>query len=421
MNIEKAFSLLIFTLMAVILSGCRPDLAESTSDPKVQPDPKARQSLLTLNASEREVIRNDNGFGFKLFSRLAEDDTISNLFVSPLSISIAMTMVYNGAAGNTESEMAGVLGYTGLTRAEVNSFYSKLIPALMNADSKVQFTQANSIWSSPDLIPELDFLEWNKNTFAAENRTQDLTAENTVGIINSWVSDKTNGLITKLVDAPFDPETVMVLINALYFKGDWTQAFDPKRTHDGAFHLVDGTDKTCRMMTAERTFLYWHDANTKGIELPYGDSLFSMALLQPKDSSGLSSLIQSLANGSWKDISGKFMPVQGTVYIPKFKLEYERTIEADLAAMGMTTAFSPLADLSGISKSTHLEISKVIHKTAISTDEVGTIAAAVTAVTIRTVSLVEDLIRLDRPFVVVIQERSSGTILFLGRIMNPDI
>ncbi|MDB5050075.1 MAG: hypothetical protein JWO30_3146 [Fibrobacteres bacterium] len=260
----------------------------------------------------------------------------------------------------------------------------------------------------------------NRTTFIAETRTLDFLASDAAAIINKWVADKTNNLIPEIVRAPLDPDLVMMLINALYFKGNWSKQFDPTLTYDGIFHLADGTEKACRMMSADAPFRFFQDDKTRGLELPYGDSLFSMVLLQPVDSAGLPGLISDLTQGGLEGWDGKFIREEGPVHVPKFKLEYGKTLSDELKAMGMASAFRDDADFSGIRPGGQLQISEVIHKTFVSVDETGTEAAAVTAVGIRTTALHLDLVRFDRPFLVVIREKTSGTILFPGAYHGSD-
>jgi serine protease inhibitor len=410
-----SLSFLMSLAFSLALTACQ-------SDPGgPQSDPKSRELLVSLSTAEKERVRGDNGFGFRLFSGLAEAKAEGNIIVSPLSVSIAMTMAYNGARGATETAMAAPLGYAGMSRADVNAFYAKLVPALSNADAKVRMRIANSVWSDLGLEVEPAFLDLNRASFDAEVRTLDFSAPTTVPVINKWVSGKTGGLIPEVLKAPLDPDLVMLLINALYFKGAWTEPFDPKRTYDGIFHPAEGVDKPCRMMTADERFLYHSDAKVNALELPYGDSLFSMVFLQPKEATGMAGLIADLADGAWEGWRDKFAPVKGVIHVPKFKSEYGETLNDVLKAMGMGPAFDMGADFTGIRKIGGIFISKVIHNTFVNVDEKGTEAAAVTVVEMGTLSMPMDLIKLDRPFVFAIREKSSGAILFLGRIMDPGL
>lgn len=407
-------------VLAYLLMGCN---SSGTTEPMPNPhaDPKAKAVLAALTASDKDVLKSDNGFGFRLFAKLAEGDAGGNIVVSPLSISIALTMAYNGAHAGTETAMAKVLGYQGFDRSGVNALYAKLIPALLGADPFVEFQIANSIWSAPGLDPEPDFLALNQATFDAETRTLDFSNPTAAATLNAWAKEKTRGLIPEIASSPLDPSLVMVLMNALYFKGAWSTPFDPAKTWDGDFHLADGSVKTCRMMSSDSASRYFTDGKVKGLELPYGDSLFSMVLLQPTAPDGMSALIQALQGGAWDGYVARFAPAHGPIFLPKFKLEYKQSLGDCLSALGMGVAFGDGADFTGIRKAGGLRISEVIHKTLIKVDEKGTEAAAVTQVGIVDTAAELDLIRFDRPFVFAIREKSSGAVLFLGRIMDPTL
>jgi serine protease inhibitor len=403
-------------LASVLILGCD----NQATDPG--PNSKDRDLLVSLSTSDREVLRLGNGFGWKLFAKLAGEDEGGNLFVSPLGVSIALTMAYNGARGETEAAFGRVLGYVGMDRSVVNALYAKLAPALTEVDPKVTLSIANSIWSAPGFEAEQDFLDQNKTNFQAETRTLDFASDAAAGVLNEWVSGKTRGLITRIADAPLDPAMVMMLLNAIYFKGAWSKSFDPASTFDGVFHQADGSDVSCRMMTAENKFRYFQNSIAKELELPYGDSLFSMVLLQPAEGATLPNLVAALGSGAWEDWIDSLGLTEGVLQLPKFKLEWGKSIAGSLKAMGLETAFQDGADFTGIRHTGGLRISDVIHKTCVSVDEQGTEAAAVTRVdVVDTAAPLINLIRFDRPFVFAIRERNSGAILFMGRLMAPTL
>lgn len=399
--------------LACLLASCR---SSTTGE---APEGPSRELLVSLSASERELIRSDNAFGFGLFSKLAAGDTGGNIIVSPLSVSLALTMAYNGARGGTETAMARVLGYGSSPRSEVNALYARLIPALVGADAKVTLTQANSIWYRPDLDPKREFLNLNRDTFGAEANPVDFAAPGTVPRLNAWVAEKTRGLIPEIAEAPLDPDLVMMLLNALYFQGDWSRQFDPKATYQGRFHLADGSAKECDMMTAKGDFTVFQDSAADGLVLPYGDSLYSMVLMLPRPGTGLSGLIEALKAGALEGWLQKAGNGNGPIHVPRFELEYGNKLKEALIALGLGPAFSADADFTGIQE--NLLLSEVIHKTAIKVDEKGTEAAAVTRVDVVRLSLPPDLIRFDRPFVFAIREKNSGAVIFLGRVMDPTL
>jgi serpin B len=302
-------------------------------------------------------------------------------------------------------------------RAEVNALYARLIPALTGADAAVTLSLANSIRYHPELAPKREFLDLNRSTFDAEAAPLDFASPAAVPALNAWVSEKTRGLIPVIAEAPLDADLVMMLLNALYFKGSWSRQFDPEATYPGDFHLADGTVKPCPMMTANGTFAVFHDPAADGLVLPYGDSLYAMVLMQPPAGTGMDDLVGALEAGALDTWLRKAEQGKGPIHVPRFKLEYGTRLKEALTALGMGPAFSFEADFSGIQEG--LAISEVIHKTAVQVDERGTEAAAVTRVDVVRLSLPSELMRFDRPFVFAIREKTSGAVIFLGRIMDP--
>jgi serpin B len=374
-----------------------------------------------LTASEQELIRSDNAFGLKLFREIhAQEEPAANLFVSPLSVAMALGMTYNGAAGTTQQAMQETLELQGLTIDEVNRSYRSLIDLLRDLDPTVEFLLANSIWYREGFAVEQDFLDVNREYFDAEVAALDFASPTAAPTINNWVSDKTMGRIEDIVDDPIDPLVVMYLINAIYFKGDWAVQFDPDLTADRPFYLADGTQVQAPMMTygAEAEVRTYTDADVQVLDLYYGGKAYSMTILMPTAVDGLDALVGSLDPARWQEIVNGLAATTGEVVLPKFTLEYELEMKDVLTALGMGIAFGGGADFSKIRASGGLYISKVKHKTFVDVNEEGTEAAAATSVEIREIAMPPSFV-IDRPFLFAIREGFSGTILFMGRIENP--
>ena len=244
-------------------------------------------------------------------------------------------------------------------------------------------------------------------------------------IINGWVNQKTNGKIEKIVDDVINPLTMMFLINAIYFKGTWTYEFDESQTQDDTFTLPDGSKKPCRMMTQESEFQYFENEAFQAIDLPYGDGDFRMTIFLPRREKNVDSLIAELNQENWNRWINSFSKQELTLQLPKFTLEYEIKLNDVLKALGMEIAFSPSqADFTKMYRKEevglNLYISEVKHKTYVEVNEEGTEAAAVTSVemTLKAAGL---LMRVDRPFIFAIRENHSGTILFIGKIVEPTL
>ncbi len=379
-------------------------------------------TLGELTANEKRLVRSDNKFGFKLLKGIVKEQKDKNIFISPLSVSMVLGMVYNGASRNTQKAMQKTLELTDLTIQELNEFYKSLIELLTGLDPKVQFQIANSIWYRQGFSFEKEFVNLSKTYFNAQVRELDFNDPKTLRIINGWVDENTNGKIKKIVDV-IDPWTVMFLINAIYFKGTWASEFDKSLTNDDWFTLSDGCQESCKMMRRKGKFQYFENPYFQAIDLPYGDGDFSMSIFLPRPQNNLDSLISEFNQENWEQWINSFSKYEGTLQLPKFTLEYELTLNDILKTLGMAIAFDPYqADFTRIYKGPErLYISEVKHKTFVKVNEEGTEAAAVTSVEMRATSAgpYGFLMRVDRPFVFVIRENCSKAILFMGKIVKP--
>jgi len=378
--------------------------------------------------AEKGLVESDNNFGFKLFKEIINEEKDKNVFISPLSVAMALGMTYNGANGNTQDAMQKTLELSGLTLQEINDSYKNLTELLINLDPKVKFQIANSIWYREIFPVEDKFVDINKTYFDAEVRGLDFSKPDASNIINGWVNEKTNGKIEKIVDDVINPLTMMFLINAVYFKGIWTYEFDKSKTQDDTFTLPDGSKKSCKMMAQESEFQYFENDDFQAIDLPYGDGDFRMTIFLPRLQNNVDSLIAELNQENWTKWINSFSKQKLTLQLPKFTIEYEIKLNDVLKALGMEIAFDPeQADFTKMYKEekvkANLYISKVKHKTFVQVDEEGTEAAAVTSVemSIKAVMPPKLLMRIDRPFIFAIRENRSGTILFIGKIVEPTL
>ncbi len=375
-----------------------------------------------LTAAERHLIQSDNKFGLKLFREIVEEEKDSNVFISPLSVSMALGMTYNGANGETQEAMQEVLELSGLTLQEVNESYRSLIQLLRGLDPKVQFQIANSIWYRLGLTPEEEFVNLCQEYFDALVVGLDFADPNAAKTINAWVEENTNGKIEEIVDDPISPAIVMFLIDAIYFKGTWTYQFDEDSTKDAVFSLPDGTKTPCRMMEQRGYYKYLCTDDFQAVDLPYGDGDFSMTIFFPHWNINIDSLIAKFdeENLNWW-LSG-FSSDSGDIYIPKFKLECELGLNQALKTMGMEIAFRGAADFSKMYKDVGVWIDTVKHKTFVEVNEEGTEAAAVTVVQMEYGPGPPGFyMRVDRPFIFLIRENKSQTILFIGKIVEPAV
>ncbi len=422
---KKGLSIVIITY-ALMFSGiflfnaCEPNITGSDTG-----GDSSRELPRELAASEMALIEADQSFSYELFRKTVELDSDSeNLMISPLSISMALSMVLNGAQGETFEDMKNTLNLTDMDLDEINGAFQSLIELLSTVDPEVTFRIANSIWHLEGLPVEEDFLERLITYYGAEVSGLDFSDPASVDIINEWVKQNTDGLIEEIVDE-IPAHMVMYLINALYFQGDWLRQFDVQDTRKADFNLETGETVEVDMMRQDGLFATYMSNEVQIIELPYGDSLFSMTVMMPANPNMpidqfIEEKISAESLNTWRsNLSVDNRAV--TVNFPKFELEYEIEYNDILKAMGMEIAFNKTeADLLGIAdvRPGNLFIDNVTHKTFIRVDEKGTEAAAVTSVGIGVESTPPQMI-VDRPFVYIIHERISGTNLFMGKVKNP--
>ncbi len=368
------------------------------------------------DSSLSNVASANTTFGFKLLTDLQERQPDTNIMISPLSISIALTMTYNGAAGETQRAMADVLEIESLGIDTVNRSNAALRDSLQNTDPKVEIAIANSIWSRQGVEFNPIFLERNREFFGAEIGSLNFNDPQAPEIINGWVNTNTNGKIKQIVQR-IDPGTLIFLINAIYFKGNWQKEFDKSATRDGIFYLSNGSQKQVPMMYRKGAYPYFRGANFEAARLPYGDGEVSMYVFLPNRDSNLNDFIEQLNAENWSNWMSQFKERtdDSEMILPRFELEYEVKLNDALTALGMGIAFGTGADFSGMG--TQLFISEVRHKTIIEVNEEGTEAAAVTAVV--GVKSLPPAFRVDRPFLFAIHDDRTQTILFMGIVMEP--
>jgi serine protease inhibitor len=408
---KRIFILLAATLLSSVSLLCTRDFEA------IGPQSPIRD----LSASEAQIVKSSSNFGFELFKQIQNTQKEENIFISPLSVSMALGMTYNGAANETATVMKNILGFSNLSHAEINDSYKSLLELLSGLDPKVRLEIANSIWYRLGFTVEQPFIDTNRKYFDAEISALDFNIPGSVDIINNWVDINTNGKIDQIIES-IDPTTVMFLINAIYFNGTWTYEFDKKVTTDKPFYIT--SDKSANVPTMAQTndFKYFQNNQVQMIDMPYGKGAFSMTVLLPSPESSVDELVQNMNSATWTSWLGKLEKSEGTIYLPKFKLEYEKKLNDVLEAMGMGVAFTSQADFTNINKNGGLFISQVRHKSYVDVYEEGTEAAAVTVVEIGYTSVGPDpgfTMRVNRPFVFVIREANTGTILFMGKIMSP--
>lgn len=360
-------------------------------------------------------------FAFDFAKRVNDaQGATANVFVSPLSLHIALGMVLNGANGQTAQEIQKTLKLDAQTLAEANQTYKNLLENLPTVDAKVQVGLSNSVWHHNTFAVEKTFTDLLRETFGAEARAENFTDPATLGKINSWVSQKTNGRVPKILDR-INPDEVMFLLNTVYFKGDWKTQFDAKETASQPFTTADGSSKDVPMMRLKDEFRRATRANYSALELPYGGDKFAMTVLLPNEGTTPETVLSGLTQSEWAQLNSTLTTRSVTVGLPKFTLkDLSYDLTGLLKQMGMPTAFTDRADFSKLSTAERTYITSVKHATFVAVDEQGTEAAGATSVGVGVVSYnPDDFFFCNRPFVFVIHEKTSGTVLFVGKVADP--
>ena len=379
-----------------------------------------------VGAVDTNLITANTTFGFNLFNEIRKTEQNKNIFISPFSVSVALAMTLNGAANETEQEMMNVLQLQGLSSESINAGYGQLQHRLQASDPKVTLTLANSLWARQGIQFKQDFLQRNIQFFGAEISTLDFDDPSASQTINQWVNTNTNGKIEKIVSDNIDPTMILFLINAIYFKGTWQREFDSSKTEDGTFHLGNGDEKQVPMMKQQRRHPYYRGENFQAISLAYGDGQINMYIFLPDRESNLNTFLANLNAEGWENWMSQFHKKDVSLVMPKFKLEYEKTLNDTLSMLGMGRALQP--ELANFSRMAPLEVAgvnlyieKVVHKAFVEVNEEGTVAAAVTGVEVGITSLPPPPIpfTVDRPFFFAIRDNETKTVLFMGTVIEP--
>jgi len=370
-----------------------------------------------------ELALRDNRLGLRVFSSLTSALPGENVFISPLSIALALQMTMHGAAGPTYDAMAGALGVANLERVDVAAGNLALRDELVSADKKVRLEIANSLWLRKSAKLNQTYVDDCGKYYQAAVTALDFAGPDAVSTINQWVGKHTGGKIEQVVSQLL-PDEILVLVNAIYFKGSWAEAFDPALTAPRDFYLASGSAASRQMMRRDAEFTYKSDELIQAVALPYGGGRMSMYVFLPRERDGFAKLMERVEPENPGALFDGFVPKKGEVVLPRFKLEFEQSLKKTLTMLGMGPAFEPGADFSGmVSPPTTVAISDVLHKTFVEVNEEGTEAAAVTAVKMYATAMPRKDERFsmvcDHPFLCAVRDDMTGSILFLGAVFDP--
>ncbi|XP_030271833.1 alpha-1-antitrypsin-like protein CM55-ST [Sparus aurata] len=406
-------ALCIWILSAVICVGRGHAIVKHQAEQDTVVDSRANTASL-VNAANKEFV-------FRLYRKLAAhaDSQGKNIFYSPFSVSTALAALSVGARGETHQQLFSGLGYnnTLLTQENVNQAFQMLLNRA-NEATRGFISWGTAVFVDNKLKPQPEFLETLRQSYLADGFNVDFTnTTDSANTINEYVKEKTNGKIDKLV-SNLDPSTVMYLISYIYFKGQWANPFRPELTKKDMFNVDENTKIPVQMMNMEDELHSYYDQgiNTTVLQLPFNNS-YSMLLLLPDDMAVLENDISRGHVTKWL----KWMrPRTYDLYVPKFSIKTSYSLKDVLAGMGMTDMFGDRADLSGIAEGQKLAVSEVVHQATLDVDEAGATAAAATGVGIFGWSIRHiPVLKFNRPFMVIITERNTENILFMGKILNP--
>lgn len=394
----------------LFMEGCHEETDSNTENTAV---------LRTLTSSENDVVSSSNHFAFEIFKKV-QNENRDNIFISPFSISSALSMTLNGAEGKTKEGILNAIGFTTLQPAEVNEAYKNLSSMLLALDRKTELNVANSIWFRKDMTVTPTFEKSITTYYNAAIRGLNFADPNSKNTINNWVEQKTNNRINNLIES-VSPEDAMFLVNAIYFKSDWKYKFDKTKSKEDLFYKEDGSTKTVEMMRSGKMTVFNKTTSSfQFLDLPYGNGQFSMSIILPNKDYLVDDIMSELSHESFQHVTEDADSSAVEVVMPKFKIKWGKTLNDDLAMLGMAVAFTREASFPYLFEGVKgLAISRVIHQSFISVDETGTEAAAATAVGITFTSTMSNVINLNRPFIFLIREKKTGAILFIGQLTDP--
>jgi len=408
--ILKAAIAFLFTIL-LTFSSCKKEPVQTfPSDPQ----------QIDLTPNQVSLISSENSFALDIFKNvIANSDESDNIIISPLSISEALSMTLNGANGATRDSMLAALRMNGLTPEIINISYKNLSASLLNVDKRVLISVANSVWTEKNFVVKKPFTDILTQSYDAESKSFDITDPQAPGMVNNWIESKTNGLIKNMLDG-LDPNTVMLLINAIYFKGKWNSQFDKENTVKESFYKPGGVTSQVPMMKQTSDYKIFNGEGFTIAELPYGQGNFVMDVILPTGNNRIKDIIPLINDNSlnrWLDHLGER---KTELTFPKFKYGYKKELASILSDMGMGIAFSSTANFSNIADIA-LQISFVLHQAFIETNEEGTEAAAATIVGIVTTAepIGPFVLKIDHSFLYIIRETTTNSILFMGRVADP--
>ena len=406
----------ISIMMAIVTVGCESsnNSMEPTPTEPVTSEDNQRQDII-LNSAQTEMVNESNDFAFNLFRQVSSE---KSEIVSPISITYALGMLNNGAAGETQAQINKVLGFSTTDADGINEFCKKMLAEAPKLDKQTKVMIANNIYFNSDKGYELkpDFVSKAKLYYEADVENRSFTDGQTMNAINQWANDHTEKMINKVLDeSSFDPDAVSYLLNAIYFKGSWSEKFETSATTDETFHGYTA-EKTVPMMYQNNTFKYTETDDCQALRLSYGNKAYSMTILLPKEGKNIGDVLTTLTAKTWNTYQMMDDAIVD-VKLPRFESKSDIRLNKIMATLGMPNAFNAnLAEFPNFCSAddTYIGLMKQVAK--INLNEEGTEAAAVTVIGLKNEAATAPIFfNATRPFLYVISEQSTGAIFFIGQ------
>ncbi|MEO7716192.1 MAG: serpin family protein [Capsulimonas sp.] len=407
-----------------LLAGCGgPGINTSPGNPPADSRVKeAEAKSVAADTRVQQVAAANTDFGLRLLKPLAKASPNGNVFYSPLSVTEALSMTMNGAGGDTQTAMAKTLGLKDVKIGDVNAANALLMPSLISADPKVEIAIANAIWVKKGVTLNGDFQKICADAYGGQATALDFATPDAAKTINGWVSDKTKGKIEEIIPKADVVDATAVLTNAVYFHGQWTDAFDKQATHDDNFIITKDKVKPLPFMRRKASLAYAETDKLQAVSLPYGGGRLSLLIVLPRDATGLDPWVKSLDQKTWDQLVASLQPQDTVITMPRFQASYSIDLTDSLASLGMGPALKPKADFTPMGLHGDY-IEKVLHKAVLEVDEEGTVAAAATAVVMTKAAVRPDTsksVYVNHPFVCAIRDNTTGMLLFAGVIRDPE-
>lgn len=419
---RSLLGLIFLFFMSGLVSFSKTRFLSILADAQGLQEVSPRMILPQQSWDEKSLVKTQTQFGLKLFSTLVNTHQSQNVFISPTSITLMLSMLYNGSTGRTKQEIAHVLGIQGIKIDALNRANEALESDLDNHSPQVKLTMANSLWARQGFSFRYQFLKDNRDYYQSQITNLNFSNGEASGIINRWVKENTQGKISEIIHQIKD-EDVLLLTDTAYFQGNWQVKFDEKLTHNQTFYVLGKHPKNYSFMSRRGQYRYLETSQLQGVSLPYGEGRFSLYLFLPKSNHNLQDLFQNLTVTQWNHLLSKFREKRGLLELPCFTLNAEMDLTNALQNLGLSSMFNQSQAKFSALTSHPAYVNRIQHQTLLEINEKGTQPPLVNSMNIKATSVVRSSQQfkmiVNRPFFCFIKDNETGAILFMGKIVEP--